>query len=271
MKRVLYIFILVVACKINLPAQAFEGKIEYQKTMQPVAVIEWQYSERIVEDAIKDYLGKRGSKETSSNGFHVFKAAKLDSSDTDPSDLYFKIERKSRKEKDITVVSLLATKTNEAIPVPSTDGSSRIEAEKSFLNNIAPSIEAHDLEVSINDQENAVKKARKKYDNLLNEQNDLDKRIRKLQGELDQNKTEQQKEANLIQDNSEQDIGTKEKLHKKMGHLLNEQGDLQKKLRKSQGDLDQNGKDQVKQNEELQQQQKLLEDLKTKQKAAGSL
>ncbi len=270
MKKVLYLLIMVVACKVNLPAQAFEGKIEYQKTMQPVAIVEWPYSEGIVEDAIKDYLTKRGSKETNSNGFHIFKAAKLDSNDTDPSDLYFKIERKSRKEKDITVVSLLATKANEAILVPPVEGSTRIDAEKSFLNNIAPFIEAHNLEIAINDQEDAVKKARKKYDNLLDEKNDLDKRIRKIQGELDQNKIEQQKEANLIQDNSQQDIGTKEKLHKKMGHLLTEQGDLQKKLRKSQGDLDQNEKDQVKQNQELQQQQKLLETMKTKQKPAGS-
>jgi hypothetical protein len=270
MKKLIYLLILVVSCRITLPAQAFEGKIEYQKTMQPAAIIEWPYAEGIVEDAIKDYMGKRGCQQTNSNGFHIFKATRLDSVDADTSDLYFKIERKSRREKDITVVSLLVTKKNEPIQVPPAEGSARMEAAKSFLNNMAPYVEAGNLAVEINNQEEAIKKARKKYDNLLTEQNDLDKRIRKLEGELDQNKIDQQKEANLIQDNSQQDIATKEKLHKKMGRLLTEQADIQKKLRKSHGDLEQNGKDQDKQNQELREQQKLLETLKAKQKPPGS-
>ncbi len=145
MKKNILLIIVVFAFKMTTysQAQSYEGKLEYQKTMQQVAIIELPYKTSVVEDAIKDYLAKKGLKNSSSKGFDVFRGAKLDDADPDPSDLYFKIERK-KKDKDYTVISLLATKTNQDIlGRPIADSSGQIEKEKSFLNNLVSYIEAH--------------------------------------------------------------------------------------------------------------------------------
>ena len=149
MKKSLLIIIALVAFRLSTfsQAQAYEGKLDYQKTLQQVAIIEVPYKDGIVEDAIKDYLAKKGLKSSNSKGFDVFRGAKLDDSDADPSDLYFKIDRK-KKDKDYTVISLLATKANQDILTrPATDSTGQTEKAKAFLNNLVPYIDAHNTDV----------------------------------------------------------------------------------------------------------------------------
>src|ERR1700712_4997453 len=104
MKRIFLLLTVSLALRSAISAQAYAGKLEYQKTQQPVAIIELPYNQDVVEDGIKDYMAKRGLKGASSKGFNVFRGTKLDSADADASDLYFKIDRKSRKEKDVAVI-----------------------------------------------------------------------------------------------------------------------------------------------------------------------
>jgi hypothetical protein len=79
MKKSLLIIIALVAFRLSTfsQAQAYEGKLDYQKTLQQVAIIEVPYKDGIVEDAIKDYLAKKGLKSSTSKGFVVFRGAKL--------------------------------------------------------------------------------------------------------------------------------------------------------------------------------------------------
>jgi hypothetical protein len=199
MKKFLLLLIVMVAFKLTTRAQAYEGKIDYQKTQQSAAIIELPYNQDVVEDAIKDYMAKRGTKGSSSKGFNVFKGVKLDTGDTDPSDLYFKIERKSRKEKDVTVVTLIPTKANEDILSRSQTNDTRIDVGKAFLNNLVPSVDAHNLDVQVGGQQEVVKKAQKKYDRMLDDQHDLEKKIKKYQDDLEENKRDQEKQQQEVQ------------------------------------------------------------------------
>jgi len=269
MKKTLLCFNLLFICIHLLHAQAYEGKIEYQKTQQPVAISEVPYQQDVVEDAIKDYMSKKGVKGSSSGGFTLYKAVKLGSKDTVTSDLYFKIERKSRKEKEATVVNLLPARANEQVTSRTSADSSNIEQAKSFLDHILPYIDAFQLNLQVIDQENTVRKVNKKQNNLADDQTDFEKKIRKLNTELDQNKIDQQKQANLIEENVNQDAAALQKAHKKMSHLLDDQADLQKKLRKTQADLDQNKKDQESSKEEVLKEQQALDALKAKQKTTA--
>src|SRR6476620_5015337 len=81
--------------------QATEGRSEFQKTQQPAAVITLPYQDDVVEKAIADYMSRKGIKGNSSNGYKLYRNYKLGTSDQ-PSDLYFKVDRKSRSEKDIS-------------------------------------------------------------------------------------------------------------------------------------------------------------------------
>lgn len=255
--------------KSGLKAQAYDGKLDYQKTQQPVAIIELSYTQDVVEDGIKDYMVKRGIKSSSAKGFTVFRSARLDSNDTDLSDLYFKIERKGRKEKDVTIITLLPTKPNQDILAVSGDSTAglRIEKAKSFLNQIAPSLDAHNTDVQFLAQQEVLKKSQKKLNSLMNDQNDLEKKIRKIQADQDQNKSDILKTTQDIQTTVTSDADVKNKMQKRLNKLLDQQDDLRKKLRKSQAELDENRINQDSQQKDVDKQQQALDAIRAKQKS----
>ena len=112
-------FFLLAAHVLHAQPQATEGTIDFQKTTQPAAIIELPYAENVVEKAIEDYMTRKGSKGSDSKGFKTFRGYKLRDSQDYTSDLYFKIDRKSRKEKDLTVVSLVVGRNGEDVKTSS--------------------------------------------------------------------------------------------------------------------------------------------------------
>src|ERR1700737_4638357 len=114
MKKILLpILVLFVALLVDAQPRASEGTIEYQRVTKPAATIELPYPEAVVEKSIIDYMAKKGMKGSDSKGFKVFRNYKLRDSQDLMSDLYLKIDRKSRKESDITDISLVPVKAGE--------------------------------------------------------------------------------------------------------------------------------------------------------------
>ena len=110
MLKILPFLTLVTVLQLKARSQAFPTRIDFQKTQQSAAAIQLPYASGTVEDAVKEYMTKKGYKSSSTKGFIVFRSAPLDSVDTNLSDLYFTIERKSRKESDVTVITLVPAK-----------------------------------------------------------------------------------------------------------------------------------------------------------------
>lgn len=169
-------------------SNASESSIEYHKGDKVAAVIELPYPPEVVEDAIKDYLSKKGVKESKYKGFSIFRSTRMYDSDLNVNDLHFKVERKSRKEKDVSVVYLLVGRPGENVGLRTKDDRYKVDDGKGFLNNMAPSIEAYNLEVDIKNQDETVKKTEKKMKNLQDEQKELEKK-------LEANKKEQEKQT----------------------------------------------------------------------------
>jgi peptidoglycan hydrolase CwlO-like protein len=114
------------------------------------------------------------------------------------SDLYFKIERKSRREKDLTVVSLVVGKASEDIKARVSPDNSTLDGAKDLLNDMVGSIDAYNLEIQIKDQEETVKKNQRKYDGLIDDQKDYEKKIKNLQDKLEENRKDQQKQQDEV-------------------------------------------------------------------------
>jgi hypothetical protein len=266
MRHLFFVGVICLFCCVAKGQQAFDSKMDYQKTSIATASIELAYSQNVIEDAIKDYMEKRGYKNSSTKGFTLYRGAKLDSSDVNSRDLYFKIEKK-KKEKDISLLSLISTKPNMDILFRDSTDSGQSDKAKSFLNNIVPYIDAHNLEVQIGGQQEILKKAQKKQNSLLNEQADLEKKLRKYQDELNQNKIDQAAQTQAMQNSVNQDADATKKANKKMGKLLDDQSSLEKKQRNTQQDLDDNKKDQDVQLKEVQKQQQVLDALVGKRKS----
>lgn len=176
-------------------AQAYDGTVDYQKSKQPTAVIELPYPPGVVEDAIKDKLKRMGYTGKESKGFITFKGVR-DSAGKEM-DYVLKVERKSRKEKDESVIYLFGQGT--AVDMSKSGLGSDMDYFKTTLNNMQPDIEAYNLEVQIADQEETVKKAQKKYDNLQDDQKSLEKKLKKLQDDIEDNKKDQAKQKAEIE------------------------------------------------------------------------
>ena len=199
MKRIFLVLIAVVVITIvKAQPQAFEATTDFQKTTQPAAIIELPYSESIVEKAVSDYMNRKGMKGNDSKGFKVFRNYKLRDTQDYMSDLYFKIERKSRKEKDLTVVSLVVGKASEDVKARVSPDNSTLDGAKDLLKDMVSSIDAYSLEVQIKDQEETVKKTQRKYDGLIDDQKDYEKKIKNLQDKLEENRKDQLKQQDEV-------------------------------------------------------------------------
>lgn len=166
-------------------AQAQLGRVEFQKKDRQAIVVYTQYPTDIAEDAIMEKMERSGNvgKQAKSgllgggNGFMSFKGVSLPDLKISGVDFYFKVERKSRKEKDESVVYLVMGKGSDDFANSESDPE-LIDNAKIFMNNLLPQIEAHNLEVQIQKQEDAIKKLDDKVTDLLKDSTDLDKKMR---------------------------------------------------------------------------------------------
>ena len=166
-------------------AQVYEAKIDYNKISQAAIVGEYKYPEATVEKTLTDKLERMGYKVKSSKGYLIVSNAVISSISSKPMEYAFKIERKSKKEKDVTIVSLVMNENNVNTTVDN------ISNGKSFLNDLSPAIDAVNTDNMVNDQYEAVVKSQKKLKNLQDDQNSMEKKVRNLQDDLKKNAKEQ--------------------------------------------------------------------------------
>ncbi len=104
-------------------------------------------------------------------------------------DYIVKVERKSRREKDESVLYMILSKDgNNAM---SRLNSATVGKARSFLNDLLPHVEAFDLELQIKEQENTVAKAEKKLKDLKDDQESMEKKIKNLEDDLKKNAKDQ--------------------------------------------------------------------------------
>ena len=187
----------------QLIAQAYEGSIEFSKKKQDAYIIDFSYLPEAVENALikkMESLGYKSKEEkglfNKDKGFRVYKAAYITEISSNSMDYIFKVERKSRKEKDEAQLFMVVMKGSEN--VIKTFDSYDVGNAKRFLNNLLPEVEAANLELQIKDQEDAVAKSEKKQKNLEDDLNNMEKRLKKLQDDIEQNKKDQERQRQDI-------------------------------------------------------------------------
>lgn len=196
-KTILFFSILLIS--VFSYGQAQEGTVEYLKKMQPAAVIELPYAPSVVDAAMNDYLSKKGkSRSNDVKGFSTFRNTQPVQADTVNADLYFKTERKSRKEKEVTVISLLVMPT-EAQTNTANLHFLDMDAAKNYLNDLATAIDAYNLELTIKDQNDAVIKAEAKYKSLVNDGEDMEKKRTAIDKKIADNKNDQMHQLQEIE------------------------------------------------------------------------
>jgi hypothetical protein len=203
MKRIILPFLAVLlSFALHAQPRAQEGTSDFQKTTQPTAIIDLPYPQAVVEKALDDYMAKKGYKGSDSKGYRVFRGYKLNNNDSG-NDLYYKIDRKDRRDKGTTTIYLVVGKNGEDIKARTGADNSSIAGAADLLNDMVGSIDAYNLEVQITAQDDIVKKAQKKYDGLVEDQKDYEKKIKNLQDKLEQNRKDQDKQQQEIKNQSD--------------------------------------------------------------------
>lgn len=197
MKRT-FILLCMLSSTIVMYGQAREGWVESQKKQQPAAILELPYAPELVSAALNDHLSKKGrSKSTDMKGFTVYRNTQPMQNDTVNADMYFKVARKSRQEKGLTVVSLLVNG-----PAGGTVESVRylgMEQAKTYLNELVPAIDAYNLELAIKEQNESLIKAESKLKSLVDDGRDLDDKRTGIDKKIADNKAGQQNQVNEIE------------------------------------------------------------------------
>jgi hypothetical protein len=174
-------------------AQARTATAEFNKTMQPAMEIEIPFQEKTVEKSLTERMEKKGYKGKDSKGYSIYRGVNLPEIGPDSYDLYFKTDRKSRKEKDITILTMLVSKGAQGSEVflNETDNADVLDKVKAFLNAHVDIATAYDLELQIKDQQEATEKADKKYRNLVEDGEDLVKKKERLEKDMAENTKKQ--------------------------------------------------------------------------------
>lgn len=180
------LFAAIICFSITAVAQARSASAEFQKIMQPAVEIEVPFPEKTVMKSIVDMLEKKGYKGKDTKGYYTFKSVVLPELGTNAYDLYFKTDRKSRREKDITTLTLLVSGGYEKFIGDTTDAVLMTNA-KAFLNKQIDASAAFDLEMQINDQDEAARNAQKKLTSLIEDGQNLQKKKEKLENEIQEN------------------------------------------------------------------------------------
>lgn len=196
MRKLTALFVFCLIAADGIYAQASEDKVEYQKKDEPAIAIELPYPPSVVEGAWLQKMEKMGNKARESKGFRNYKGTVITQISTEPLDYIIRVERKSRKEKDESVLYMLIYKGDGNL-LPIMDAAVKSRA-KIFLNDFKPFAEAYNLEQEILAQEEIVEKALKKQSSLENDLDDLEKRKKKIEDDIEQNKKDQEKQKEEI-------------------------------------------------------------------------
>ena len=172
--RILLLSILAF-CTVNLYSQSYITNFKYQKVNMQAAAIDLPYSEKITEEALINFMAKKASgKPAESRGVLVFRNTRINEAEN--ADLHVAIERKSRREKDFCTIYMMPARLNENMATRSPDEKFGLEGAQVLLNEFAPAVIAYALELEIQDQQEAVSKATKKFNSLVSDSVNLQKR-----------------------------------------------------------------------------------------------
>jgi hypothetical protein len=178
------LFLVSLLMTTGVLAQAYESSIQYDKKKQAAIAIDYRYSPEAVENAVVRKLTKLGYKAKEEKGilnrdkgFLVYKNIYVTDISQNRMDYLVKVERKSKKESDESVLYLVIMKGDQnALNTMNADD---VDNAKNFLNDMLDEVEEASLDLEIKGQETIVAKAEKKLSDLQKDRKELEEKLEK--------------------------------------------------------------------------------------------
>lgn len=204
MKYIFTIFVALLSCTFAHAQAPMPTTAEYNGQKYPGYLMQYNLPPDETKDVIVNKLKSEGYSASKSKGYLVYRNTRLkDLNPDEAQDVLFKIERKSRKEKDKSIVTMIAAKAG-AIPEDKVKGAKSVAAIEpsansvAFMNSFQGNINLSAYNLSVSNQQDVVDKAEKKLKSLQDDQSKMEKKIKSLQDDLSKNKNDQQKQTEEI-------------------------------------------------------------------------
>lgn len=189
MKKIISVLLISCAVKFSV-AQSYYTMVQYNKKDVPAVVCEMPFEESSTKDAIDKYFEKLGYKGKKTKDFLMYSGMIIPAIDSLPHDVYVMVDRKSRQEKNISVVTFLIGNGFDSF-ADDVNAPNIISNTKIYIANLREVVAAYDLELQIAAQEDLVKKNEKKMTNLTEDLSSLQKKKKKIEEEIIQNGIDQ--------------------------------------------------------------------------------
>lgn len=211
MKKINLIMSCLVILSVKLLAQSTpaEGTVEYDKVQVPCYKMDIPVSEDVAKEAIKERFKKMGVKGKEKKDFLEFKDVTIPEIRSGKVDAYIKVERKGKKENNISEVSMILTEPGVAPGAASSGGGAAVVAGVTavgafgLLSSLNESSATHGLNLDIKEQEKLIKKAEEKYNDAIKDGNSLQDKLKKVQNDIESNRNDQTKLAEELQKQKE--------------------------------------------------------------------
>src|SRR5688572_26836190 len=181
-------------------SQASFTTITIDKKIQPGLVLHLPNNTEVAEGTILQKLketgyspetkGKLFWKKNKRDGFYVFNGIELPALNNQKLDMYFKVEKESKSQKDQSIIYLLVSKGYDNFISPQEDSSTFLAATE-FLNGFVATTAGYRLNLDIEEQGKIVQSAEKKLAGLQDDEKSLIKKIEELQADLRNKKDDQ--------------------------------------------------------------------------------
>ena len=176
--------------------------------MQPGLVLELPHNTDMAEGTLLQKLKETGYapettgamfwKKSKQDGFYVFNGVTLPALNNQKLDLYFRIDRKSRSDKDKSMMYMLVSKGYDNYVSPESD-SATFHAATEFLNGFVAGNVSYSLQKDIEAQKKVVAAAEKKLLNLEEDEKQLVKKVEQLQADIVSKKSDRELQAKEIE------------------------------------------------------------------------
>ena len=181
-------------------SQASFTTVTIDKKIQPGLVLHLPNNTDVAEGTILQKLketgyspetkGKLFWKKNKLDGFYVFNGIALPALNNQKLDMYFKVERESKSQKEQSIIYLLVSKGYDNFISPEVDSVTFLAATD-FLNGFVATTASYRLNLDIEEQEKVVKSAEKKLGDLQDDERSLAKKIEEMQADLRNKKNDQ--------------------------------------------------------------------------------
>lgn len=202
-----YIFTLIVSllsAGFTFAQTPMNSTAEYNGQKYPCFITEYNLPPDDTKNVIVEKLRAEGYNADKSKGYLVYRNVRLQELDSaGAQDVFLKIDRKSRKEKDKSIVTMITAKAG-VIPEDKVKGATMVANVESspnsisFINSFQSGINLQAYNLAVSDQQDVVAKAEKKLQSLQDDSVKLVKKINEYQNDLEVNKKDQQKQWDEI-------------------------------------------------------------------------